>query len=257
MNRLLNPLLFVLFANLLCISDSLAAPTEMDKPLAVTVFVGQPMFLEGISDQTISTRLFFEGTLENPRQGLEGGEDALNERFVGFAPERIIAEECLDLMKSSKKMAFPDLAIIPQAFLVPGTAKYLDSSRNPIMDDSNPFIPVTVDDYSWKNATLDWLNSPPDAKVLELSEWKEEAYTLEVTNFRTWVSVEERYIQVMLFMRLMDHKEGKIVKKAAYIKGTESLPRRLAWTDPKIFIPIYRECVREAAEKGLKKLKMY
>ena len=33
--------------------------------------------------------------------------------------------------------------------------------------------------------------------------------------------------------RWMDHKEGKMANKAAYIKDTESLPRRLAWTDPK------------------------
>jgi hypothetical protein len=254
----LKPTIFIVLSLFVIISHGISAPTEMEMPLAIVALRGQPIKIDVVESRTSSAAIHFEGSIAMPDQWVaEEIKDSINDSFADLDVENILTEECFDLMKSSKKMAFPDMKIVDQVFSIPGTEDLYKEVIRPFKTRVNLTKQDSLNEHDWKSSTKKWLNSQPNLKVLNSSNWGQETYSLEVSCFSTWISEENRYVGVELYMRLVDHNENKIVRKVAYVTGTEALPLKSRWRDPAILIPIYRECIREAAEKGLKKLRMF
>ena len=167
---------------------------------------------------------------------------------ANFNGERMLAEECASLLKTSPKVSFREVTVAPQDGVMPG-AKNLaagEQQRFKAYDNSRNIS-------QWDDVFSAWKKSPPLAgKITDASQ---RAVYLEVTFKLVFMKNGKTIEPAYVYMRLVDAETGETMA-FSYFFVTYSMNKVTSSSDLGTFEADFRKCMSKAARYGLKDLNL-
>jgi hypothetical protein len=249
-NKLINITGLVLAGLFLCGCATNSAVTGVNKPdrsLIIVPVKGQPICVRSIHTASVVGLGVVGGQIE--QAAATGSSQSLCVRLnqdTNFNGERILAEECAKLLRSSPKVAFCNVAVHPLDSAMPGI-KGMESSEQQRFKVNCPNI------FKWNGNFSDWRKGSSVASNLPSTDQRkvflEVAFNIVVLNHRNKIE------PASIYMRIIDAETGKVLGFSGSFENFD-ITEVTESSNLQIFESDFRKCMNESARKVLRNLNL-
>lgn len=233
-----------------CASNSaITHVNQPDRTLVVVPVKGQPIVVHSLhlasflAGGVVGTMIEQQSTASAAeRLGTRLNQDA------SFNGERMLAEECANLLKTSPKVSFREVTVAPQDGELPGVKNFAagEQQRFKAYDNSRNIS-------QWDDIFSAWKKSPPVAGNITAAGQR--AVYLEVTFKLVFLKNGKTIEPAYIYMRLVDAVTGEALALSDFFV-TYSMSKVTSSSDLRVFESDFRQCMVKAARYGLKDLNL-
>ena len=231
-----------------CASNSaIRLVNQPDRSLVIVPVKGQPINVHSIHSSTVIGFGLVGAIVE--RSMAANPSEILCEHLnqdTNFDGNRILAEECANILKTSSKVAFHDVTIHPLDVGMPG-GKEMPASEQP------QFKATWHNAGEWVDLISKWRKSPP--VVDNPGVTGKRAVYLEVNLGEVYLNHGDQIGPAIIFWRLVDSETGKPLgdsRSSVYKKY--DITAVTTTSDLRIFETDFRRCMNESARVALSDL---
>ena len=196
---------------------------------------------------------YIENSITQPRRDTVAGQ--ANSDVKLFDPERIMAEECYDLLKSSSLTK-------NQTIIIHKTSEAMEGSESLINATKRPITSIPNDDLAWRKIYRQWLSSSIRQYNFQADQPIGPFVVIEIVSTLAILKNNDE-LALNMAMRLVDPVSGKVLASTGTYVGEAyglvsdySIRPLNKPEDIPFFVEDFRKCIRQNIKNCLTALKL-
>ncbi|MEI7768150.1 MAG: hypothetical protein WCJ97_12020 [Phycisphaerae bacterium] len=222
-------------------NQAVALVNRPERCLVVVPVKGQPVIVRSIHEASVIGLGIIGGQIEQAatNQASETLCARLNQH-VNFNGERIMAEECVKLLRASSRVAFHEVVVHPQDARMPGVAAMESNEQK-------RFKVNCTNVFAWNDNFSAWKTSPP---VISNPPSSRREVFLEVSLFQVILYHRDQLAPMFICIRMVDPETGQYLRMV-YATQTYDITPVTEVSDLQIFDADFRKCIQETVRGAL------
>lgn len=170
--------------------------------------------------------------------------------IVAVKSETVLAEECAELLRTSRKTTLGNVAICAQIVELPGRSQFVTSEPGIFAVANMP--PKRASE--WNKLVMKWLESIPGPPNSSPRATNQASLELELTLARVLLVKKDR-LEISIAMRAIDRAGEKTIGRQCTVRSCKIRPVTLT-SEPNSILEDFRRAMNEVARQGLTELRL-